>query len=1453
MKEALRYRDDTTKLKGPLQEALDKALASGNVPTAEDLSNWSEETDRLMVNAGFENDFQSQTQDGRRESAPFNHESSAEYLTNILEQAQKEYRELGEFINSYSQAEMHGLGNQVTRIHQLFNKISREVRSTMDLLRSGADVSAEEQSIERLFFEFQSHKEELMNNLLMRTNDTMPTSGPDTDLTPPAEQKAEPEKSSDANQSSPDLVSPDSRIEAEVEKDLQFYQAWQNGNVDNVFARRSKVTGWDLKKIRQDINLSLRAAGYSKSEIDDFFASTIDPWSAEAASTRKEMRKTGGEGVDHTKLKTDILNVVKGMLAGREPNPEVFRARYREKENQDQLYDDEFEQFNGLPDYAPLEDYVPPAPVEALPEQVGVFGGESETMQNQPFSPEAVNRSEAAVDKQDGGDVESQTRFESGELKDMVDKVAVAKEKWNQFAATLPPYRFTFEQERINIFFQTMDAILQNSDYDETKKVTKLAAQLEHLVAMQARIREALQETVSPTDTVIDEERRDDPSDVATGTPSQPDGMGPSYLDLVQADPLLQNKQASVAKGDPNNPDTWQLEPMEGAVDQVKDGVSPEREMSAQEMRDEIALGNLPVLNEDIASPEAVPEQAATTPEVAAAKVRLEAAGIDPNSPTIEKQRNPLLETKREMRRLQSEYQAGLKQYYRERGGWRKTKDGVRKLFGAGDYLPPELLQMQQATDRAAEEYKRLLNNRLELRSLRSIGSTLYAPGSDRMNQAYENVLVKGASVSENLGVEEGKLDQARAFQEAWPRVARIQEFMKNNPKARAAMSTAMKGVGLGVAASLGFATAGLSGVGFGVGRWALSTTAGITAARYVARHRQQFVEAAENRALELMSGPVTAEAAQASVAERRRLFRQATVNIESQRLRQKAWATAAAFAAGGSTNLMAGAVVNGFTPDSASSGAETTIPNPEPVYNDDVMRSGDPYYDALQNNPTESIATNTEQQAFIPELQIDHFDGTGRATVLSGVDVRGPAGADTAIIELHRPELEQTIKLLAGDILAESPHISEAKLQSAILTGLENKYGGTTWWQDTPVTEVNIGEVRLVDPENVRLGEGVADAAPVESVVNDDVMESGADLMNNNLVDEAAERLERLANYEVKSGDNLWKIMQAQYGDLLSDLTPAERNIALDKLFDEVRSNVELRDSLGLDTRADGSIDKLWPGNKLDLTQIGERLEAIVADKESLLPSSKPATGALAVEGGGGVEQVPIKFGQTPVDPTEFGQVAETYVAPERYSTAEQALPVHQDPLYNNPVSNGAAMKGFSDVQYEVPEVPVPPDVTPVDGNYLNTAEYQNYIKTFFPKTELFNQLVDQSVAQLEGETYDALNRWLQEFKSPFKATPEDILNGDNKFELARMSVADIDAWRKSFSTPDAMKNFALENGFKYETLRAWLDQYDMLKNPASGLPYTEKTTFGDLFGRAVAKSNIEARFNEAYMTAQR
>ncbi len=442
---------------------------------------------------------------------------------------------------------------------------------------------------------------------------------------------------------------------------------------------------------------------------------------------------------------------------------------------------------------------------------------------------------------------------------------------------------------------------------------------------------------------------------------------------------------------------------------------------------------------------------------------------------------------------------------------------------------------------------------------------------------------------------------------------------------------------------------------------------------------------------------------------------------------------------------------------------------------------------------PTIPPAAEATLAPFVQVGEVEILSETAGAQVVRNIELLS-ASSVNSIPETEVAGVFAYIKLATQDILEAHPNMAVAEVERSLLEKLNSHYGANEWWQQAGVSEVRIGAI-----ESAVVAASQATEQSVETAVE---------------------------MYTVRPGDSIWRIAEQNNTELLADLNTAERNQVLSELRERINQSPGLQQEIGVTS---GNADLIRIGDNLNLNQIEEELRDIIADR--------PSRGDLPVVGDSSEQSVPI-----------INNVAEVRPEVASVNVVTGATPVVEStPIYPTIDPNQAPLPAHKDPMFIVPgeTMSVLPNVRPIEGNYLNTPLFREYITQHFGSEQAFNRLVLQNVAALEGETYDFMNRLLQEFQSPFQATPQELLE-NRTFELSTMTIGEIAQWRTQFfDNPDALRDFAIENGFKYETLRAWLDVVDTLTAKEAGLPHTSSTTFGDLYGRFVAEQAMMEKFS--------
>jgi LysM repeat protein len=469
------------------------------------------------------------------------------------------------------------------------------------------------------------------------------------------------------------------------------------------------------------------------------------------------------------------------------------------------------------------------------------------------------------------------------------------------------------------------------------------------------------------------------------------------------------------------------------------------------------------------------------------------------------------------------------------------------------------------------------------------------------------------------------------------------------------------------------------------------------------------------------------------------------------------------------------------------------------------------------------------EAAVSIKSVEVDvRKPGTLSMTQLtvSDISLRG-TDVDTSD-GIPKVQVERAMRLALEDVIADKPNITVRALEQEVFDRLEKKYGNTDWWKEAKITQLKIGAIEGL-PQEGAASVGTTDAELPRVVVPEvppSVSTTGA-----------SEVIAQPSSYPVAPGDTLWKIMKTEYADTLKGLTPDQQNRALDVLFDKARANAELRDSIGLNPKADGNIDKIWPGDKLNLKALGAELEKIANNPEELRPRTQ--SGVLSVNTDSEVQVVPIRFGQVPAQSEDFGFVPPT-PTPDAYTGfgPDMSIPI------NEAATTESAGVRVPEGYYDVPK---PPVLAGPSGNYLQDPSYIAYLNENGITEVMLQKGTEKFVQNFEGKTYSLGDELFRGYKSPFE-------------QFADLTIREVNEMRAQFAAPAtegvgifrgvneaALREFAQMKGMKVETVLAWSRHFeDMATNPY--LPFNDNTTVKDWVSRDVAQRMIQEQYDQKF-----
>jgi hypothetical protein len=278
---------------------------------------------------------------------------------------------------------------------------------------------------------------------------------------------------------------------------------------------------------------------------------------------------------------------------------------------------------------------------------------------------------------------------------------------------------------------------------------------------------------------------------------------------------------------------------------------------------------------------------------------------------------------------------------------------------------------------------------------------------------------------------------------------------------------------------------------------------------------------------------------------------------------------------------------------------------------------------------------------------------------------------------------------------------------------------------------------------------------------------------------------------HTVVRGDTLWDIMEEKYASELKDLSVAEKNQVLGRLFDKVRADTELRDSIGLKS---GDIEYIYPGEKINLSSLKDELNRIVEIEKSEDPSSYVKKAVLSIEvDDQGVTKIPINTVTDGIVKDEFPLQKVVMVEPPPIAPVEETV-----------VSN------FSN-----------PPVVLNANNYFNTTIYKDYVIEMFGSEKQFNQVLNKEIVSVDSKAFDIFN---------------SRTSYNNTYEFFKeMPLRDIE--NLSTRNPSELRQIFSEYNIRYDSYLAWIDKIKEIKT--SGINYKPETHLSDLFSRYVVETN--------------
>lgn len=358
------------------------------------------------------------------------------------------------------------------------------------------------------------------------------------------------------------------------------------------------------------------------------------------------------------------------------------------------------------------------------------------------------------------------------------------------------------------------------------------------------------------------------------------------------------------------------------------------------------------------------------------------------------------------------------------------------------------------------------------------------------------------------------------------------------------------------------------------------------------------------------------------------------------------------------------------------------------------------------------------------------------------------------ALTDADTKALNSFIRVKLDDILAPNPNTPVPEIEQRLQAAIEKSFGDSQWWKDSPVTSVDIGKVEVV------LVSGTETAPEIVK-----------------------------GEYIVQKGDTLWDIAKEKFADQLKDLTPQERNEVLGRLFERVKADSGLMESLSLDSV--NNIDLIKTGESIELGGLQAELTQVLEDREIVEEFRKSAP--LTVEADSDVKSVPI-------------------------SVVEKPIPGGTEVVINNERSYTEA----------APTKPViTPEVTTSTKSFYETApqHVRDEIRLYFKSPDDFSRAVETAAKGINDRAYDFFDSISNDYENPY-----------NLFRDMRISD-----YAKYQEMPNSqLRAMLADQKIKYEAFIEWENK---IKELQEKIPHTKTDTIGSMFEQSVFQDKVTER----------
>ncbi|MCB9810856.1 MAG: hypothetical protein H6779_00855 [Candidatus Nomurabacteria bacterium] len=833
------------------------------------------------------------------------------------------------------------------------------------------------------------------------------------------------------------------------------------------------------------------------------------------------------------------------------------------------------------------------------------------------------------------------------------------------------------------------------------------------------------------------------------------------------------------------------------------------------------------------------------------------------------------------------EYEDAVKNYYANRGGLGKIKDWGKKFLGLKPKLPDNIKVLEDKYKVSRKEYTRKLRLAMKERGKLSVNEEFHKSKLESETAAYLASYNK-EKAPKPTGYEQ-KVDQAflkkfvlRPGKERLD-IQKTEILTEEQAKTVGRVMMKLKktkwwvrgGIILGAGVLAGAAAAGVAGA-----RMAISSGAALGADQVMSFK----VRKAEAKAEKLMEGE---DFSVDDIDNYEEEVMQALRKAKAAQSQRTAATIGAGFLAGGLTGY--GMSHLGSADQISESVSKATDATSEQIAA--ALDKNPEILDMLggeeTSSATEAVAGNVGVTEVVDKITVPNYSFSHEqfSTLVKDLSV---VGAEDLSGE-NLVQVESYLRLNTSNLLALHPNMTADNLSETLLGKLEGKFGETDWWQESPITKVEIGSIEKIDASDLASSATAEVNSTAENALNNEVAEA----WREHAVDQTTSNVENVENiHTVVKGDTLWDIVEDRYQSELADLSPSERNQVLDALFDKVRADEVLRELANIN-----DTELIYPGDKINLGPLeGELNKLIELEKNDIDLPTSPSSGHLEVVADGSSEEViPITANHPDIQVSEIAERVEespliefatkpgtstpVTLAMNDYAQTVAAELVAKDPsiapyelkagvwqALTAEAARNPAWDIHSVLKFEVdqtnlnlPSVEnvvsanIQPPETYNSDNFFHSPEYKDYALQVFGSEKNLNAAINEATNQVDAGAYDffdARNHY-DSFMSVYgNMTMKEF--GDMQYLydqygrdylIHALNNTAPESGQLHYLGRDTVPSSEVHN-IKYEAAVAWMDAINNLKQ--SGLQYTDNTKISDLFSRFVVEHSAQTLANQ-------